>query len=74
MHRTGVSNRTGFGGLTTWSRVALAAHDKVLRSVIEAHNGFVFSHTGDGMAAAFTSPTGRSSRNWGHVYESAIRR
>jgi predicted ATPase len=37
-------------------RVALAAHDKVLRSAIEAHDGFVFSHTGDGMAAAFTSP------------------
>src|ERR1700739_4679708 len=37
-------------------RVELAAHDKVLRSAIEAHDGFVFSHTGDGMAAAFTSP------------------
>jgi predicted ATPase len=37
-------------------RVALAAHDKVLRSAIDAHEGFVFSHTGDGMAAAFTSP------------------
>ncbi len=37
-------------------RVALAAHDKTLRSAIEAHEGFVFSHTGDGMAAAFTSP------------------
>ena len=37
-------------------RVALAAHDKALRSAIEAHDGFVFSHTGDGMAAAFSSP------------------
>ena len=37
-------------------RVALAAHDKVLRSAIEAHDGFVFRHTGDGMAAAFSSP------------------
>jgi predicted ATPase len=37
-------------------RVALAAHDKVLRAAIEAHDGFVFSHTGDGMAAAFASP------------------
>ncbi|MFY9919306.1 MAG: adenylate/guanylate cyclase domain-containing protein, partial [Mycobacterium sp.] len=37
-------------------RVALAGHDKALRSAIEAHEGFVFSHTGDGMAAAFTSP------------------
>jgi predicted ATPase len=37
-------------------RVALATHDKALRSAIEAHGGFVFSHTGDGMAAAFSSP------------------
>jgi predicted ATPase len=37
-------------------RVALAAHDKVLRTAIEAHDGFVFSHSGDGMAAAFSSP------------------
>ncbi len=37
-------------------RVALAKHDKVLRSAIEAHDGFVFSHSGDGMAAGFTSP------------------
>ena len=37
-------------------RVALAAHDKALRSAIEAHDGFVFSHSGDGMAAAFASP------------------
>jgi hypothetical protein len=28
----------------------------VLRSAIEAHEGFVFSHTGDGIAAAFSSP------------------
>lgn len=38
-------------------RVALACHDKVLRSAIEAHDGFVFSHSGDGLAAAFTSPS-----------------
>jgi predicted ATPase len=37
-------------------RAELAAHDKVLRSAIEANDGFVFSHTGDGMAAAFASP------------------
>nr|WP_327137970.1 adenylate/guanylate cyclase domain-containing protein [Mycolicibacterium komanii]CRL74388.1 putative ATPase [Mycolicibacterium komanii] len=37
-------------------RVALACHDKVLRSAIEAHDGFVFSHSGDGLAAAFASP------------------
>jgi len=37
-------------------RVALAAHDEVLRSAIEGHDGFLFSHTGDGVAAAFASP------------------
>lgn len=37
-------------------RAALACHDKVLRSAIEAQGGFVFSHSGDGMAAAFASP------------------
>ena len=37
-------------------RETLAAHDKVLRSAIETHEGFLFSHTGDGVAAAFTSP------------------
>ncbi|KUI34157.1 cyclase [Mycobacterium sp. IS-1590] len=38
-------------------RVALACHDKVLRSAIEANDGFVFSHSGDGLAAAFASPS-----------------
>ena len=37
-------------------RLALGAHDKVLRTVIEAHDGFLFSHTGDGVVAAFASP------------------
>jgi class 3 adenylate cyclase len=37
-------------------RVALAAHDEVLRSAIEAHGGFMFKHTGDGICAAFSSP------------------
>lgn len=37
-------------------RVALAAHDKVLRAVIGAHGGFLFKHTGDGVCAAFASP------------------
>ena len=32
------------------------AHDEVLRSSIEAHDGFLFSHTGDGVVAAFSSP------------------
>jgi hypothetical protein len=37
-------------------RAALAAHDKVLRTAIEAYDGFVFSHSGDGCVAAFASP------------------
>jgi predicted ATPase len=37
-------------------RVALAAHDEVLRSAIETHGGFMFKHTGDGVCAAFASP------------------
>ena len=37
-------------------RAALLEHDEVLRSSIEAHDGFLFSHTGDGVAAAFASP------------------
>ncbi len=34
-------------------RAALAAHDAVVRNVIEAHGGYVFSTGGDGFAAAF---------------------
>ena len=37
-------------------RSALAAHDEVLRAAIEAHGGFLFKHTGDGVCAAFASP------------------
>ena len=37
-------------------RAALAAHDAVLRAAIEAHGGWLFKHTGDGVCAAFTSP------------------
>ena len=37
-------------------RIALAAHDEVLRGAIEAHGGFMFKHTGDGVCAAFSSP------------------
>jgi len=39
-------------------RAALAAHDNVLREAIEAHSGWLFKHTGDGVCAAFASPTG----------------
>ena len=37
-------------------RAALVAHDDVLSKVIEAHGGFMFKHTGDGVCAAFGSP------------------
>src|ERR1700757_4731144 len=37
-------------------RAALAVHDKSLRMAIEAYDGFLFSHTGDGFVAAFASP------------------
>ncbi|OBH48147.1 cyclase [Mycobacterium mantenii] len=37
-------------------RVALAAHDHALRKAVEAHGGWLFKHTGDGVCAAFASP------------------
>jgi predicted ATPase len=37
-------------------RSALAAHDEVLRTAIEAHGGFLFKHTGDGVIGSFASP------------------
>src|SRR5688572_27706822 len=37
-------------------RAALATHDEVLRQAIDAHGGFIFKHTGDGVCAAFASP------------------
>jgi predicted ATPase len=37
-------------------RAALLAHDNVVRTAIEEHGGFLFSHTGDGVVAAFASP------------------
>ncbi len=37
-------------------RLALAAHDEVLRQAIEAHGGWLFKHTGDGVCAVFASP------------------
>src|SRR4051794_33288478 len=36
-------------------RIALAAHDEVLRASVEAFGGYLFKHTGDGIAAAFSS-------------------
>ena len=37
-------------------RAALAAHDRILRSVIEEHGGYVFSTAGDAFSAAFWTP------------------
>jgi class 3 adenylate cyclase len=44
-------------------RVALAAHDAALRAAIDAHGGFLFKHTGDGVCAAFAS----RARRWKHI-------
>lgn len=38
-------------------QAAVAAHDEQMRSAIEAHDGFLFSHSGDGVVAAFASPS-----------------
>jgi predicted ATPase/class 3 adenylate cyclase len=38
-------------------RAALAAHDEVLCRAIAEHGGWLFKHTGDGVCAAFASPT-----------------
>jgi class 3 adenylate cyclase len=37
-------------------QAALLAHDEVLYRAIEAQGCYVFSHTGDGVVAAFASP------------------
>jgi predicted ATPase/class 3 adenylate cyclase len=38
-------------------RISLSHHDEVVRSIVEAANGTVFKHTGDGFGAAFDSVT-----------------
>jgi class 3 adenylate cyclase len=37
-------------------RAALVVHDKVLRTAIEAYDGFLFKHSRDGVCGAFGSP------------------
>ena len=37
-------------------RAALSKHDQVLQTAIESQDGFLLSHTGDGVVAAFASP------------------
>ena len=39
-----------------WPGRPCSAHDEVLRSSIEAQEGWLFKHTGDGVCAAFVSP------------------
>ena len=51
---TGATNSRSRGA-SRWPG-ALLAHDEVLRSSIEAHEGWLFKHTGDGVCAAFASP------------------
>ena len=50
------STRRWEAGRATMRRAALAEHDEVLRAAIEAHGGWLFKHTGDGVVAAFASP------------------
>jgi class 3 adenylate cyclase len=38
-------------------RISLSHHDEIVRSIVEAANGSVFKHTGDGFGAAFDSAT-----------------
>ena len=42
-------------------RAALLEHDEVLRYAIESHDGYLFSHTGDGVVAAFASRSALST-------------
>jgi predicted ATPase len=37
-------------------RAALSKHDQALQTAVESHDGYIFSHTGDGVVAAFASP------------------
>ncbi len=43
-------------------RQAVAVHDEVLPSAIEAHGGWLFKHTGDAVCAASTIAVTAASR------------
>ena len=49
------------GSTSMWERdarmmqAALARHDEIMRSTVEAHNGYVFKMVGDACCAAFSS-------------------
>jgi class 3 adenylate cyclase len=55
VHRCGGSTRR-WEADADGMRAAPAAHDDVLCKAIEAHGGWLFKHTGDGVCAAFASP------------------
>lgn len=63
---------------------ALARHDRVLRTAIESHGGYVFTTAGDGFAAAFSDPAAAcgaaitcqrtlNAQNWGRMGSIAVR-
>src|SRR5574341_937472 len=65
-------------------KIALARHDELLRSVVEAHAGFVFKTVGDEICAAFqtsrdaaaTALAGQLAlrkENWGDVRPIRVR-
>ena len=47
--------------------VLLMAHDEVLRSSIEAHEGFLFKHTGDGAALRPVVALQESAKRFPHI-------
>jgi class 3 adenylate cyclase len=47
-------------------RIALATHDEVLRAVIEAHGGWLFKHTGDGVVPRSRRRSLLSMLQWPH--------
>jgi len=56
---TDIEGSTGrWEAQTTEMGAALARHDDTLRTAIDAHGGWMFKHTGDGVLAAFPSPNG----------------
>ena len=53
-------------------RSALASHDAQLRDAIQAHDGWLFKHTGDGVCAVFGSPKAAIDAGCGRAAEVRI--